>query len=64
MLQKDAPMSALTVMMRPDIIHGFRTNGQRCKASERRGAGRYMSPNAVEPIAEMPDDPEKSGCDM
>ena len=30
----------------------------------RRGAGRYMSPNAVEPIAEMPDDPEKSGCDM
>jgi hypothetical protein len=52
------------VMMSPDMIKGFLRNGHRCKARERRGAGRYMSPSAVEPIAEMPDDPAKSGCDM
>ena len=64
MLQKDAPIRAVTVMISPDTMKGLLRNGHLCKARERRGAGRYMSPSAVEPMAEMPDDPEKSGCDM
>jgi hypothetical protein len=54
----------MTVMNNPDTINGFLRNGHRCKAKERKGAGRYMRPSAVEPMAEMPDDPAKSGCNM
>ena len=63
-LQKDAPIRAAAVMTSPDTMNGLPRNGHLCKAREKRGAGRYMSPSAVEPMAEMPNDPEKSVCDI
>jgi hypothetical protein len=54
----------MTVMTNPDTMNGFLRKGHRCKARESKGAGRYMSPSAVEPIAEIPDEPAKSGCVM